>query len=121
MRFRRSLVALSAALLGAALISAPVAAAGATVIIERGGSSCYIDPIDVPGLQTGFFADSSTVTIMPNGQLVVTCTGQLPADFAPERTLVLDIQCTGDFATTAGHLIATSGGRLAVFCRFPAG
>jgi hypothetical protein len=121
MRFRKSLVVLAGGLLGAMLVSAPVAASGATVIIERGGSSCSISPGDIPGLTHEFQADSSTVTITPTGMLVVTCTGRLPADFQPERTLVLDILCTGDFDTSTGHLIATTGGRLSVMCRFPAG
>ena len=97
------------------------AAAGATVILERGGSSCTISPGDLPGLTQEFQLQSSTVVIAPNGDLVVTCTGTIPAGMWPlPETLSLTVTCTGDTGTTSGRLVATKGGRMAVMCRFPA-
>ena len=120
MRSRMGATVLAGAVLGVLMSAVPAAAQGATVIIERGGSSCFIAPGDLPGLTAEFQLASSTVTITPNGMLVVTCTGILPQGYSVPRTLTLDTLCTGDTATTTGRLIATVSGRVSVMCRFPA-
>lgn len=120
MRSRRTRAALVGGIIGALLVAAPVAANGATVIIERGGSSCFIGPGDIPGVTIEFQLESSTVTITPDGMLVVTCTGSLPEGYSVASTITLQVLCEGDFATTTGHIIATKAGRVSVMCRFPA-
>src|SRR3546814_535887 len=112
MRSRMGAMVLAGAVLDVLVSVVPAAAQGATVVIERGGSSCSIAPGDLPGLTAEFQLTSSTVAITPDGMLVVTCTGNLPEGYSVPRTLTLDTLCTGDTATTAGLLIATVSGRV---------
>ena len=69
---RHVLVLASAAIFSLTVVSAPASAAGAVVIIQRGGSDCGVGAGDIPGLP-GFDLASSTVVVTPNGALTVTC------------------------------------------------
>lgn len=117
---RQVLVLASAVVLSLTALAAPASAAGAIVIIQRGGSDCGVDAGDIPGLPE-FGLASSTVVVAPNGGLTVTCTGSLPAGLAIEHTFAGDVTCVGDLGvTTEGHIVATSSGQVTVVCRFPA-
>src|SRR6478735_8941191 len=109
---RHVLVLASAAILSLAFVAAPASAAGAVVIIQRGGSDCGVDAGDIHGLP-GFGLASSTVVVTPNGALTVTCTGSVPEGVTVEHTFAGDVTCFGDFGiTTEGRIVASRGGRV---------
>ena len=117
---RHVLVLASAAILSLTVVSAPASAAGAVVIIQRGGSDCGVGAGDIPGLP-GFDLASSTVVVTPNGALTVTCHGSVPQGVTVEDNFAGDVTCVGDFgSTTQGHIVATRSGRVMAVCHFPA-
>ena len=120
MRSRRCITAVLGAAVGAILLTASVSAAGATVIVQRGGSDCGIDAGDLPGLTTDFTLESSTVVIAPSGALVVTCEGMAPDGYVLSHTYTAIVACVGDTSTTNGRIVATTSGHVSVMCRFPA-
>jgi hypothetical protein len=120
MRTRRYLTATLGAALVAMVMTASVSAAGATVIVQRGGSDCWLGAGDLPGLTTDFMLASSTVVIDPSGGLVVTCEGSAPDGYVLSQTYTAIVACVGDTSTTNGRIVATRSGQVLVMCRFPA-
>lgn len=117
---RHVLTLASAAILSLTVLAAPASAAGAVVIIQRGGSDCGLDAGDIPG-SPGFLLANSTVVVTPNGGLIVTCAGSVPEGVTVNHTFARDVTCFGDLgATTEGHIVATRSGNVQVMCRFPA-
>jgi hypothetical protein len=116
----RVLALASTAILSLTVMAAPASAAGAVVIIQRGGSDCGLDSGDIPGVPE-FTLANSTVVVAPNGGLVVTCTGSVPEGVTINHTVAGDVACFGDFGTTTeGHLVATRSGNVSIMCRFAA-
>ncbi len=120
MRFKRYALMLAGA--GALLLAlpGPIAASGATVIIQRDGSDCSIGRHDIPGVPVEFSLPSSTVVITPTGALNVTCTGRLPDGFTLAQTFEGTVTCEGDVAIVQGHIVATRSGQVMIACHFPA-
>jgi hypothetical protein len=97
-----------------------VVAQGASVYLVRGGDECGIDAGDIPGVPE-FTLASLTVVARPNGSLLASCSGSLPAAITLGATFQGEVLCVDDgprFAT--GHIVATSSGRVSVTCLFPA-
>jgi hypothetical protein len=118
---RRWLLAFAGPLVVVALALSPGIAAGAAVPeIERGTSTCGLDPNDIYPGSPGFELTNSTIIGAPGGVFVVTCFGSAPSELTFSRTYEVDVICRGDTPDqdVIGHLTVTKSGQVSLMCRF---
>jgi hypothetical protein len=98
----------------------PAIAASATVVIDRGGYTCGVAAGDLPGLP-GFSLANSTVVVLDDGSLNVTCTGSVPAGYSLDGTFAGDVVCDDGQRLFTGHIVGTTSGRVMVMCHVASG
>jgi hypothetical protein len=116
-RIRRAvlLIAVAAAALVAAEAATPMGAI-------QGKTACFFEAGDIPG--TPFFeVPKGHFVITPNGQLHVTCHGELPAGASVPETMRIDLPCEAGppFTEARGHIIVTKSGRVNAVCHASTG
>jgi len=98
------------------MTAVPTSAQAAALVFRfRDNVQCEAGPSDAPFLPEDTPIANSTVVVTPNGDLHVTCFGQLPAEVPlPSRTYVGTATCLSDegavgpervVVTTTGHII----------------
>jgi len=94
--------------------------AGATVF-KNGDVGCFTDPGDIPGMPS-FALPEATLVLLPNGGVVLSCRGWLPAGSSVDRTFTGSAPCRAPSGEVVeAHVVATTSGRVVFSCRFPPG